>query len=119
MDLQEPIHDCALPGFAPEHRPDYCCSMCATLAAIHRFDCTVSGLGDFGCGNYVTHQLNRWSRLWASIAGDVDNPMLHRAVRCVAERVAASESLAQCHGDFRVANLVFHPSELRVISVFD
>ena len=115
------VHDYALPGFAPEHRAACYRSMGAALAALHRLDYKAAGLGDFGRpGNYFARQLNRWSRLWSEYRrGDDDNPALDRMVRWLAERVPASESLALCHGDFRMANLVFHPTEPPVIGVLD
>jgi len=115
------VYDYALPGFAPKHRAACYRSMCATLAAIHRLDYRAVGLGDFGRpGNYFARQLNRWSKLWSEYRrGDDDNPALDRMVRWLAECVPESESLALCHGDFRMANLVFHPAEPRVIGVLD
>jgi aminoglycoside phosphotransferase (APT) family kinase protein len=115
------VHDYALPRFAPEHRAACYRSMGATLAALHRLDFGAVGLGDFGRpGNYFARQLNRWSKLWDQYRrGDDDNPALDRMVRWLAERVPDSEGLALCHGDFRMANLVFHPTEPRVIGVLD
>ena len=51
--------------------------------------------------------------------GDDDNPDLDRIVRWLDERVPESETLALCHGDFRIANVMFHPTEPRVIGVLD
>lgn len=115
------VYDYALPSFSSEERAACYRSMCATLAAIHRLDCGKIGLGDYGKpGNYFARQLNRWSRLWGEYRrSDDDNPALDRMVRWLAERVPASETLALCHGDFRMANVVFHPTEPRVIGVLD
>ena len=115
------IYDYALPGFAPEERAACYRSMGETLAALHRLDYVAAGLGDFGKpGNYFARQLNRWSRLWAEYRrGDDDNPALDNMVRWLSARVPESDSLALCHGDFRMANLVFHPTEPRVIGVLD
>lgn len=115
------VYDYGLPGFACEERAACYRSMCATLAGIHQLDYKAVGLGDFGRpGNYFARQLNRWSRLWAEYRrGDDDNPALDRMVRWLAERVPTSETLALCHGDFRMANVVFHPTEPRVIGVLD
>lgn len=107
------VYDYGLPGLAREERAACYRSMCATLAGIHRLDYKAVGLGDFGRpGNYFARQLNRWSRLWAEYRrGDDDNPVLDRMVRWLAERVPTSETLALCHGDFRMANVIFHPTE--------
>ncbi|MEN3349771.1 MAG: hypothetical protein V7632_3406 [Bradyrhizobium sp.] len=115
------VHDYALPGFARDERTACYRSMCAALAAIHKLDYRAVGLGDFGKpGNYFARQLGRWSKLWAEYRrGDDDNPALDRMVRWLAERVPESETMALCHGDFRMGNLVFHPTEPRVVGVLD
>ena len=96
-------------------------SMCAALAAIHKLDYHALGLSDFGKpGNYFARQLSRWSSQWTQFRrGDDDNPDLDRMVRWLSERVPKSETLSLCHGDFRIANAIFHKSEPRVIGVLD
>ena len=96
-------------------------SMCATLASIHKLDYRALGLGDFGKpGNYFARQLNRWSKQWTQFRrGDDDNPALDRMVQWLGERLPESETIALCHGDFRIANAMFHKTEPRVIGVLD
>lgn len=115
------FHDYALPGLAREERAACYRSMCEALAAIHKLDYRAVGLGDFGKpGNYFARQLNRWSKLWAQYRrGDDDNPALDRMLRWLSERLPESDSIALCHGDFRMANLVIHPIEPRVVGVLD
>ena len=95
--------------------------MCATLASIHKLDYRALGLADFGKpGNYFARQLNRWSTQWTQFRrGDDDNPELDRMVGWLSERVPESETIALCHGDFRIANVIWHPTEPRVIGVLD
>ena len=115
------VHDYALPGFTCGERIACYRSMCAALAQIHKLDFRAVGLADFGKpGNYFARQLSRWSKLWTEYRrGDDDNPALDRMVRWLSERVPESECLALCHGDFRMGNLVFHPTEPRVVGVLD
>jgi aminoglycoside phosphotransferase (APT) family kinase protein len=109
------------PGLAREERTELFRSMCAALAAIHRLDYRALGLGDFGRpGNYFARQLKRWSEQWTKFRrGDDDNPALDRMVRWLAERLPESETTALCHGDFRIANVMFHATEPRVVGVLD
>ena len=37
----------------------------------------------------------------------------------LAERVPESDTIALCHGDFRIGNVMFHPTEPRAIGVLD
>ncbi|WP_448042892.1 phosphotransferase family protein [Bradyrhizobium liaoningense] len=111
----------ALNGLTPVERTECYRSMCATLAAIHRLDYQKLGLGDFGRpGNYFARQFARWSSQWQQFRrGDDDNPDLDKIVRWLGERVPESQTLALCHGDFRIANVMFDAKEPRVIGVLD
>lgn len=111
----------ATPGATREARAEIFRSMCSTLAAIHKLDYLALGLGDFGKpGNYFARQLKRWSTQWTQFRrGDDDNPALDRMVDWLGERLPVSETIALCHGDFRIANLMFHKDEPRVIGVLD
>ncbi len=115
------FHEYATPGLDRDERRQLFDSMAATMAAIHRLDPAVLGLADYGRpGNYFLRQLSRWSTQWQQFRhGADDNPDLHRIVAWLAERVPESETLALCHGDFRIGNIVFHPSEPRVVGVLD
>jgi aminoglycoside phosphotransferase (APT) family kinase protein len=113
--------DFATPGLVREQRAELFRSMCTALAAIHRLDYQAIGLGDFGKpGNYFARQLNRWSTQWTQFRrGDDDNPALDRMVHWLAERLPESETITLCHGDFRIANVIFHEKEPRVVGVLD
>lgn len=111
----------ALNGLSRAERTECYRSMCATLAAIHRLDYQKLGLGDFGRpGNYFARQFTRWSSQWQQFRrGDDDNPDLDKIVRWLGERVPESQTIALCHGDFRIANVMFDAKEPRVIGVLD
>lgn len=111
----------ATPGVTPAERAALYASMCETMAKIHRLDFRALGLGDYGrAGNYFERQISRWSQLWAQYRrDDVDNPDLDRMIAWLGERIPASEELALCHGDFRIGNVMFHPTEPRVVGVLD
>ncbi|MDR3453441.1 MAG: phosphotransferase family protein [Rhodoferax sp.] len=111
----------AMPGVPPTDRRAMYESMCATMAALHRLDFRALGLADYGRpGNYFARQLGRWSQQWTQFRrGDDDNPDLDRIVAWLSERVPDSDSIALCHGDFRITNMMFHPTEPRVVGVLD
>ncbi len=115
------FHEYSTPGIGPNERHDLFDSMVSTMAAIHRLDYKALGLADYGRpGNYFERQLKRWSQQWSMFRkGDEDNPALDQVVRWLSERVPPSELLTLCHGDFRIGNVVFHPTEPRVIGVLD
>ncbi len=109
----------ALPGLAPEERGACFRSMAGVMAAMHRFDWRSAGLSDYGRpGNYFARQLKRWSELWGQYR-DGGNPDVDRLMDWLSARIPDSEALTLCHGDFRIANLMFHPTEPRVVGVLD
>jgi aminoglycoside phosphotransferase (APT) family kinase protein len=114
-------HEFATPGLQPAERSALYEAMCATLAEIHKLDFRALGLSDFGKpGNYFKRQLSRWSGLWREYRRDaLDNPDLDFLVDWLSDRAPESETLALCHGDFRIANVMFHRTEPRVIGVLD
>lgn len=111
--------DCALPGVAPEERRAMYLSMADTLAALHRVDPAAVGLADYGKqGDYFARQLARWSRQWESVKTR-EVPELTRLLEWLPSNVPVSDLSAISHGDFRIGNLMFHPTEPRVVGVLD
>ena len=111
----------AMPGLSPAERTALYRSMCEMMAKIHRLDFRAAGLGDYGReGNYFRRQISRWSQLWTQYRkDDAENPELDRMVVWLEQRIPDSEQLALCHGDYRIGNIMFHPTEPRVVGVLD
>lgn len=109
----------ALPGLTPPERRTCYASMAEVMAAMHRFDWQAAGLADYGRpGHFFARQFARWSDLWRHYdTGDL--PDVARLIAWLAPRIPDSETLTLCHGDFRIANLIFHPVEPRVVGVLD
>lgn len=114
------ISDNAMPEVPPAERRATFAAMAATLAALHELDWQAAGLGDFGRpGGYYARQVARWTRQWQAQRFR-DLPDLARLAAWVGEHLPAEDGVAAlCHGDFRLGNLMFHPTEPRVIGVLD
>ncbi|WP_293859712.1 phosphotransferase family protein [uncultured Alsobacter sp.] len=114
------FHDCALPGIAPQDRRAMYFSMAETLAALHAVDPAAVGLGDFGRpGSYFARQLARWSRQWEE-SPTQDIPELDAVVEWLSAKLPADDGRSSvAHGDFRLGNLMFHPTEPRVVGILD
>jgi aminoglycoside phosphotransferase (APT) family kinase protein len=109
----------ALPDSTPAERRAMYFAMADTMAKLHRVDVNAVGLADFGRpGNYFARQIARWSRQWAE-RRTRDNPWLDRLIDQLPVHIPATEATALCHGDFRMGNLMFHPTKPRVIAVLD
>ncbi len=111
--------DYAIPGLAPADRRACYDSMCRTMAAIHRFDWQAAGLADFGRpGSYFERQIKRWSDQWQLLKFP-DNPYVDELIAWLREQPASNDVVAICHGDFRLPNLMFHPTKPEVVGVLD
>ena len=90
-----------------------------TLARLHSFDYAALGLADFGKpGNYFERQISRWSGQYrASETATVT--AMDGLIDWLPANIPADESAAVVHGDFRLDNMVIHPTEPRVVAVLD
>jgi aminoglycoside phosphotransferase (APT) family kinase protein len=111
----------AFPGVAREERPAYFDAMNAAIAALHAVDPAAIGLDDYGKpGDYFARQIGRWSKQYL---GDVEagrEPAMDRLVKWLPTAIPAGEEEARIiHGDFRCDNMIFHPTQPRVLAVLD
>jgi aminoglycoside phosphotransferase (APT) family kinase protein len=89
------------------------------LARLHLADWQGIGLGDFGRpGNYFARQTARWTKQWNG-SRTRDNPAIDRLSEWLGANLPDDDETAICHGDYRLDNLIFHPSEPRVIGILD
>lgn len=114
------FHDAALPGLDPAERRAVYLAMAETLAALHSLQPEAIGLGDYGRpGNYFERQLARWSRQWKESPQE-GIPDLDRLADWLASNLPPDDGrVAIAHGDFRVGNLLYHPTEPRVVAILD
>ena len=95
-------------------------AMNATLAALHGLDPAAIGLGDYGRPDaYVARQIARWSKQYQEDDMAGRNPDMDRLVEWLPAHIPAGDETAIVDGDYRVDNMIFHPTEPRVIAVLD
>jgi len=102
-----------------ERRPIYLAKADA-LARLHKVDYEAVGLGDFGKpGNYFARQIGRWTKQWEG-SRTRDNPSIDKLAEWLPRHIPdGDDETVICHGDFRFDNMMFHPTEPRVIAIFD
>ena len=111
--------DCALPGTEKDDRAPMYRSVAETLAKLHTVDPAAVGLGDFGRpGSYYERQFNRWSRNYLQTKTR-EIAEMDRLMEWLPPRLPPGDETTIAHGDFRIGNVMFHPTEPRVIAVFD
>lgn len=112
--------DATFPGVPWAERPDYFRAMNATMAALHRVDPVACGLGDYGKpGNYFARQIARWSRQYLADEAAGRTPLMDALVEALPRLIPTGDETAIVHGDFRCDNMIFHPTEPRILAVLD
>jgi aminoglycoside phosphotransferase (APT) family kinase protein len=112
-----------LPGLAPTERSAIFDAMNGVIAALHSVDVEAVGLGDYGRPqNYQARQLDRWTKQYraSEAAANLErHEPMERLIDWLQANRPNDEAVALVHGDFRIDNLIFHPSEPRVLAVLD
>jgi len=89
------------------------------MAVLHRVDWAAVGLSDYGrAGGYFTRQIARWSRQW-EMSKTGDNTDIEHLRAWLPNNLPDESETTISHGDFRLGNLMFHPTEPRVVAVLD
>jgi aminoglycoside phosphotransferase (APT) family kinase protein len=110
----------AFPEVSREERPAYFDAMNATIARLHSIDPAAIGLADFGRpGNYFERQVGRWSRQYLEDADAGRAPAMDALIEWLPANIPPGDDVSIVHGDFRCDNMLFHPTEPRVIAVLD
>jgi aminoglycoside phosphotransferase (APT) family kinase protein len=109
----------ALPGMTPAERAAIYDEMNRVIAALHSVDYAAVGLEDYGKpGNYFARQIGRWSKQY--VASETEKiEAMDRLIAWLPGAVPAGDETAVVHGDFRMDNLVFHPTEPRILAILD
>jgi len=116
------LWDQTLPGMDNAERAAIYDEMNRVIAALHQFD-TSGLLATYGKhGSYFERQIGRWSKQYlASVTEPIE--AMDRLMEWLPAHMPASardeSEKAVVHGDYRLDNLVFHPSEPRILAVLD
>ena len=112
--------EAAMPELGAEDRRACLLAAFETLAVLHGLDPEALGLGDFGRpGGYFARQFARWRRAYAESPGP-RIAELDRLIGWLEGHLPEDDGrVAVVHGDYRIGNLMFHPTEPRVIAVLD
>jgi aminoglycoside phosphotransferase (APT) family kinase protein len=108
-----------LPDQTPKQRGEIYDAMNETLARLHGLDYQALGLSDFGKpGNYVGRQISRWTKQYqASVTEKIDE--MDKLIEWLPAHLPTDERTSVVHGDYRLDNMILHPTEPKVIAVLD
>jgi len=113
------LWDQALPDYQPPERHAIHMAALKTLADLHNTDYRAIGLEDFGRpGNYMARQISRWTKQYkASETQHLDT--IERLIEWLPATVPEDDHTTIVHADYRLDNMVMHPTESRVVAVLD
>lgn len=117
------VRDATLPGMAPAERSAMHADALRVLAALHGVDWRAKGLSSFGRHEgFFERMIARWTKQYRATATETIDAM-ERLIEWLPAHLPptaeAPSDLTIVHGDYRLENLVFHPTEPRVIAVLD
>ena len=114
------LWDPRLPEMSTSERSAVFEAMNDAIAKISMVDPLAVGLGDYGRqGGYVERQVSRWTKQYRASETHEIKAMDNLIDWLPQNMPTAPEEIRIAHGDFRLDNLMFHPTEPRVLGVLD
>ena len=111
--------DQSLPDLSLQERVAVYDEMNRVIAELHGVDYEAAGLTSFGKpGNYFARQIARWTSQLGGSCLPID-PAMRALMEWLPEHIPAGDDTTLVHGDFRLDNLVFHPTQPRILAVLD
>src|SRR5688500_1960356 len=113
------LWDQSLPGMTKAERFAIWDELNRVIARLHLIDYREVGLDDFGKpGNYIARQVARWTKQYQASETEKVEAM-DNLIAWLPKNIPPETGTAVVHGDFRLDNAVYHPSEPRILAVLD
>jgi len=113
------LWDQTLPGMSRGERSAIYDEMNRVIAALHLVDFEAVGLADFGRpGNYFARQMGRWIKQYQASETEKIEAM-DNLIAWLPDNIPVGEEITIVHGDYRLDNLIFHPTEPRILAILD
>jgi len=111
--------DPTLPDLGAAERQTIYAEMNRVLVALHDLDYHAAGLDTFGRpGNYFARQIARWSRQYRSAKTERIEAM-EALMAWLPSHIPEGDETCLVHGDLRMDNMIFHPTEPKILAVLD
>jgi aminoglycoside phosphotransferase (APT) family kinase protein len=113
------LWDPSLPGLTVPQRRAIFEEMNRVIAALHKVDYVKVGLGEYGKpGSYLERQIARWTKQYRASETERIEAM-ENLIDWLPNNIPAGDETTLVHGDYRLDNVIFHPSEPRILAVLD
>ncbi|TDG97289.1 hypothetical protein EPR50_G00225170 [Perca flavescens] len=114
------FRDIRLPGVSPAERTALYVAAVEALAKLHSLDLASLNLEGYGKGSgYCKRQVSTWTRQYTATAHRDVSAMNELSDWLMKNLPANDNEVTLVHGDFRLDNLIFHPTEARVMALLD
>ena len=113
------LWDPHLPGMRPTERAAIFDELNRVMCALHSVDFTAVGLSDYGRHEgYLARQIARWSKQYR--ASETESiAAMDALIEWLPAHIPPGEETCIVHGDYRMDNVIFHPTEPRILAVLD
>uniref|UniRef100_A0A8C1WAL5 Acyl-CoA dehydrogenase family member 11 n=1 Tax=Cyprinus carpio TaxID=7962 RepID=A0A8C1WAL5_CYPCA len=114
------FRDLRLPGVSVAERTALYVAAVETLAKLHSLDVSSLDLLGYGKGKgYCKRQVSTWTKQYKASAHK-EIPAMDKLSDWLSHNLPTNDNeMSLVHGDFRIDNLIFHPTEARVLAVLD
>lgn len=113
------FYDQTLPGMSAEERAAIFDGMNQAVAALHSVDPSDVGLADFGRSEeFLRRQVSLWTRQYRAAEGE-RNEAMEKLIEWLPENIPSQQPGRIFHGDLRLDNMIFHPTEPKVLALLD
>lgn len=113
------LWDQSLPGMNKTERSAIYDEMNRVIAQLHNIDYAAIGLADYGKqGNYFARQIDRWTKQYRASETEKIDAMEH-LIAWLPNNIPAGDDTSIVHGDYRMDNMIFHPTEPRILALLD
>ncbi|TAG02979.1 MAG: phosphotransferase family protein [Betaproteobacteria bacterium] len=108
-----------LPGLSSTQRAAIFGEMNRVMAALHQVDFAAAGIADYGKHDgYLSRQIARWTKQYR--ASETESiASMDALIEWLPAHIPAGEETSIVHGDYRLDNVIFHPTEPRILAVLD
>jgi len=89
------------------------------ISALHQVDFKAAGLSDYGkTGSYFERQISRWSKQYRA---SVEEPcaVMEELIKWLTDNIPENDQASIVHGDYRIDNMIFHPTKPKVLAILD
>lgn len=113
------LWDPSLPGYSTQQRAGIFDELNRVIAQLHSVDYVAAGLGDYGKpGNYLERQIARWIKQYRASETERIEAM-ENLIAWLPANIPDGDETTVVHGDYRLDNVIFHPTEPRMLAVLD